>query len=153
MTTPAPQSFASHRKFVPTYHFVLSGILLINLLWSFYRIYHTLRIGGRFDIANAVVEMLLAVGLLLVFAHLRTFPLKVQDRIIRAEMRERLARLLPADLQPRIAELSPGQLIALRFASDQELPELTRKVLTQPITRRDDIKREIRDWQADHFRL
>jgi penicillin-binding protein 1C len=58
----------------------------------------------------------------------------------------------PADLKPRIGELSRGQLIALRFASDAEVPGLVRKVLDEKITSREEIKKLIRDWRADHFR-
>jgi hypothetical protein len=77
----------------------------------------------------------------------------VQDRVIRLEMTNRLERILPADLRARIGELSPGQLIALRFASDAELPELTRVVLTEGLRGRNDIKKKIRDWQPDHMRV
>jgi hypothetical protein len=67
-------------------------------------------------------------------------------------MRLRLREILPGDLAARIHELQPGQLIALRFASDRELPELVREVLTNNIQDRDVIKRKVRDWQADHLR-
>lgn len=84
---------------------------------------------------------------------LRTNSLRVQNRIIRLEERDRLRRLLPADLQPRIEELSLGQLVALRFASDAELPELARAVLAEGLTDRDAIKRRVRSWRADHLRI
>lgn len=84
---------------------------------------------------------------------LRTNSLRVQNRIIRLEERDRLRRLLPADLQPRIEELSLGQLVALRFASDEELPELARAVLAEGLTDRDAIKRRVRSWRADHLRI
>ncbi len=76
----------------------------------------------------------------------------VQDRVIRLEMRLRLAGLLPADLQARIQELTVDQLVSLRFASDAELPGLTRKVLDDKITDRKSIKKLVKDWQADWMR-
>jgi hypothetical protein len=78
--------------------------------------------------------------------------LTVQNRVIRLEERLRLARLLPADLQGRIEELTVGQLVALRFASDGELVELTRKVLTEGITDKKAIKSMVTTWRPDHLR-
>jgi len=94
-----------------------------------------------------------AVGLLGLLFYARMFPLRAQDRIIRLEMSLRLASLLPADLRARAASLRPGQLVALRFASDAELPGLVRQVLDENLTDRREIKRRIREWQADHFRV
>jgi Family of unknown function (DUF6526) len=146
------QNFANHRRFVPMYHYIAPLILLLNLLWAFVRIYHDWRGGGRFDRGDSIVQLLVAVALAILWWYLRIFVIAVQDRVIRGEMRLRLADVLPPDLRPRIAELSVGQLIALRFASDEELPALTRKVLDEKIASRDAIKREIRNWQADHLR-
>ncbi len=83
----------------------------------------------------------------------RGYSLKVQDRVIRLEMRLRLAQVLPADLKGRIAEFTLGQLIALRFASDAELPALAKKVLDEKIEKKSDIKKLIKDWQADWHRV
>jgi hypothetical protein len=83
----------------------------------------------------------------------RSYSTKVQDRIIRLEMRLRMERVLPPDLAVRIGEFTLGQLIALRFASDAELPELARKVLAEKIEKRSEIKKLIKDWQADWHRV
>jgi hypothetical protein len=83
----------------------------------------------------------------------RTMPLRAQDRIIRFEERNRLERLLPADLRGRIDELRPGQLVALRFAPDDEVPDLTRRALAGELKDQADIKRAIRNWRADHLRV
>ena len=152
MADPAAQNYANHRRFVPLYHYVAPLILLLNLLWACVRIYHAFRGDGRFDRGNSIVELLVAFALLILWFYLRTFALAVQDRVIRAEMRQRLSEVLSADLRARIPELTVGQLIALRFASDEELPELTRKVLDEKIAKRDDIKRLVRNWQADNLR-
>jgi hypothetical protein len=154
MAEPAPQTVENHARYVPLHHFVASPLLLLNLFWSCYRIYHVVRVnGGRFDLVNSIIELLVAFALILLWVYLRVFPLSVQDRVIRLEMRLRLAELLPQDLRPRIVELRPRQLIALRFASDQELPELARKVLDEKIAGSGEIKRLVRNWQPDHLRV
>lgn len=83
----------------------------------------------------------------------RGYSLKVQDRVIRLEMRLRLAEVLPADLKGRMTEFTLGQLIALRFAPDAELPDLARKVLNEKIEKKSDIKKLIKNWQADWHRV
>jgi hypothetical protein len=146
----AEQSFATHRKFVWQYHFVAFGILVINFIWALYRLISGLPGVPFFD---RLLQAAVAIALLLLAWYGRTFPLKAQDRVIRLEETLRMERLLPPDLRARIGELRPGQLIALRFASDEELPELTRAVLEEKTMRSDDIKRRIRNWRADHFRM
>ncbi|HEY0514900.1 MAG TPA: DUF6526 family protein [Thermoanaerobaculia bacterium] len=146
----AEQNFANHRKFVPGFHFVALGILMINLIWSLFRLFIGLPGVGFFD---RLLNVAVAVALLLLAWYLRVFPLKAQDRVIRLEEMLRLERLLPADLRPRIGDLGTGQLIALRFASDAELPELTRAVLDRGITGPDEIKKMIGAWRADHLRM
>jgi len=152
MPDPATQTYATHRRYVPLYHFVAPAILLLNLLWTFVGIYHFWRFGGRFDRVNSIVQVLVAVALIILWFYLRNFALAVQDRVIRHEMRVRLGELLSADQRARIPELSVGQLIALRFASDEELPALTRKVMDEKIADREAIKRLIRNWKADDQR-
>ena len=131
---PEPQNYANHRRFVPVYHFGIFGVFVINLLWSLVRVVR----GFSFETAFGV---LLALTLLGLFYYTRAFALTAQDRLIRLEMRLRLKVLLPPDLAARILELQPAQLIGLRFASDGELPELVREVLTNNIQDRDVIKR------------
>jgi type VI protein secretion system component VasK len=147
---PEPQSYATHRRFVPGYHFVIFGILAVNLIWSLFRLIRPLPGVPFFDrlLATAV-----AVALVLIAYYVRVFPLRAQDRIIRLEEALRMSKLLPPDLLARIDELRTGQLIALRFASDEELPELTRAVLDGKLARQDDIKKAIRNWRADHLRM
>ena len=79
--------------------------------------------------------------------------LRAQDRIIRLEERVRLAQLLPPDLRSRIGELQTSQLIAIRFAPDEEVPELVRRALEGELKTRADIKRAIQTWRADHLRV
>ncbi|MCJ7440111.1 MAG: DUF6526 family protein [Thermoanaerobaculaceae bacterium] len=140
------QTFENHTRYVPLYHFVLFGILMINLVWSVVRII-------RHHSVDAAVALLIAFGLLILFFYARQFALTMQDRLIRLEMRLRLAKVLPADLAQRIGELTVSQLIGLRFASNEELPELVRKVLAEGISDRTAIKRMVRTWQGDYLRV
>jgi hypothetical protein len=78
--------------------------------------------------------------------------LTVQDRVIRLEETLRMRAVLPADLQARIGELTVKQMVALRFAGDGELPDLTRQVLDGKIQDQKAIKKMVRQWRADHLR-
>ena len=146
MSQTESQSFTNHARLVPGFHYGVIGALSLNFLWSMVRLF---RVPGL----DAVVGVITAVGLLGLLFYARMFPLRAQDRIIRLEMSLRLASLLPADLRARAASLRPGQLVALRFASDAELPGLVRQVLDENLTDRREIKRRIREWQSDHFRV
>lgn len=145
MADTVPQSYANHRRFVPLYHFVVFGILAVNQIWALVRLVRT----PSWDTGFGV---LLAFALLAVFFFARTFALRVQDRLIRLEMRLRLAQILPSDLKARILDLTPEQLIGLRFASDAEMADLVRDVLTNDVRDREVIKKKIRDWQGDYLR-
>jgi hypothetical protein len=139
------QNYSNHVRFVPPFHFVALPILAINLIYSIYRVIHI------FSWEN-LLSLLLAVAFVLIALFGRLFALSVQDRVIRLEERMRMAQLLPADLRARINEFEPGQLVALRFASDEELPELARKVLTDKIGERKAIKQMIKNWRGDYLR-
>ena len=145
MSQTQSQSFVNHARTVPGFHYGVIGALSLNFLWSLVRLY---RVPGL----DALVGVVTAVGLLGLLFYARMFPLRVQDRIIRLEMSLRLASVLPADLRARVGSLRPGQLVALRFASDAELPGLVRQVLDENLTDRGEIKKRIREWQPDHLR-
>jgi hypothetical protein len=140
------QTYQNHAKFVPAFHFFVIPVLLANVIVTIVRVAH------HFDFYTAF-QVVLALALLVLAFLARTFALKVQDRVIRLEMRLRLRELLSADLQPRINDFTPTQLIALRFASDRELPDLARKVLTENLQDRSTIKQLVQSWQPDHLRL
>jgi hypothetical protein len=139
------QNFKNHTKFVPPFHFVVLPILLVNLGWQIDRLVYSFSKG-------AVLSLLVAVALLLLALSARMMTVTVQDRVIRLEMLLRMQQMLPVDLRPRIGEFTVGQLVALRFASDAELPDLARKVLQDKVTDRKAIKQLVRDWQPDHLR-
>ena len=140
------QSFASHAKMVPGFHYVTGLFTLVYAAWSMWHAASTKSLDAHF-------QMLGAFALVGVYWYTRAFPLKAQDRIIRLEERLRLTRLLPDDLKPRVDDLSARQLIALRFASDGEVTELVRWVLAEQITDAKQIKQRIKSWRADHHRL
>ncbi|HWM90703.1 MAG TPA: DUF6526 family protein [Thermoanaerobaculia bacterium] len=147
----AEQSYATHRKIVPGFHFVTLGILTVNLVWALYRLFRGYP-GIEIHFFDRLLAVLVAGALLGLAYYARMFPLRVQDRVIRNEMQVRLATALPPDLRARIGELRRGQIIALRFAADEELPELTRQVLDGRLKKSDEIKRAIRSWRADDLR-
>jgi len=97
--------------------------------------------------------LIVAVNQVTIFMHLRLNFLLVQDRLIRLETQTRLYRILPPELQAHIPQLSLPQLIALRFESDANLPALVKKVVDENITDRANIKKLVKDWQADWMRV
>ncbi len=139
------QSFKNHAKFVPAFHFFVAPVFLLNIVWSIVRVVRSFSFG-------TIVSLLVAIALFLLALTARIFALTVQDRVIRLEMRLRMQQTLPPDLTPRIPEFTVGQLVALRFASDAELPDLARKVLQEKLTERKAIKAMVRNWQPDHLR-
>ena len=140
------QNFANHAKTVPAFHFFVLPVLFLNIGWSIYR-WKTLlwSIDGG-------IWVLTSVAILVGFLCARMFALSVQDRVIRMEERLRCERLLPQDLQARILEFEPGQLISLRFAGDAEFPGLARKVLDEKMKDRKTIKQQIKNWRSDYLR-
>ena len=146
MAQPTTQTFANHARVVPAYHYVAFFILAINVLWTAYR-------AVRMFSPDTAIAFLVSIALIILFLYARQFAITAQDRIIRLEMRLRMQKLLPSDLQPRITDFTVGQLIALRFASDEELPDLARKVLAGNITSRKEIKKLIRNWIPDFLRV
>jgi len=142
----AEQSFEHHAKWVPPFHFFLLPVLLINVGFSIYWCVKT-----WFFVA-AVLNVFVAVAIFVGFGVGRGMVLKVQDRVIRIEERIRFERVLPADMHPRISEFTIDQLVALRFASNAELPELARKVLDENLKGRKEIKRMIKTWRPDFTR-
>ena len=145
MSQKKPQSFENHARVVPGFHGFVFPVFVVNLVWSLVQLRHGIGFAS-------VLSVLVAAALVGLFFYARIFALTVQDRIIRLEMQLRLARLLPADLQPRIAEFTVGQLVSLRFAGDDELPALARQVLEEKVTDRKSIKRRIKNWQGDFLR-
>lgn len=143
---PPEQSYATHRRFHPVFHFFVIPVLVINVFVAIYWFVKYQR--WQFAWGIVVGSAFVALALLT-----RFYSLRQQDRIIRLEERLRLRELLPDDLRPRIDELRLSQLISLRFCSDEELPEATRAVLAGEVKSADEIKRRVKQWRADDHRI
>lgn len=140
------QSYANHTRWHPPFHFFVIPVMLINVIWA---IVVFVKAPERTQGWWIVVSLALVVMALLV----RTNALKAQDRIIRLEERLRYQQLLPAELAQQCGSLPAGQMIALRFAADEELEGLIREVLANRLTKSSDIKKAIKNWRGDTFRV
>ena len=136
------QSFQHHTAWSPLFHFVATPIVLLNVVIA---TRHAWYVGSRYAWWNVVFAVGIAAGIFVS----RLMVLAVQDRLIRLEMRLRLRELLPAASHGDILRLTVRQMVALRFASDAELPELVQRVLKGEFAREKAIKAAIKDWQAD----
>jgi hypothetical protein len=139
------QSLKNHARFDPAFHFLLVFTLFANLAYAIAHVIRHPGIGSGWFVVLSVVAF---VALL----RMRQYPLKVQDRVIRLEERLRLQSLAPAEWRAQICRLSEGQLIALRFAGDDEVVELAKQALEQNLTRKQ-IKERVKNWRADNWRL
>jgi hypothetical protein len=144
MANEKPQNFENHSRQIPAFA-IGQVVLMVSFVGSLIYLRH----GISF---KSVMDVLVSAVLVVLFVFVRNSTLAVQNRLIRLEMRLRLAGLLPADLQSRIPEFTLDQLIALRFACDAELPGLARKVLDEQLNDRKTIKKLIKNWQADYLR-
>jgi hypothetical protein len=144
--TTRPQTYANHRRYVPLFHFVTFGLLLVTLIGSIVNLIASL--GNHQRIYSASLLVVVCVILLLMFFFMRVFALKAQDRAIRAEENLRHFVLAGKLLDPR---LTIRQIIGLRFASDAEFLELARRAAEEDLSE-DEIKRAVRSWRADTYR-
>jgi hypothetical protein len=140
------QSFASHSRYYPWHHFVVQPILLGNLVVEIMRL-------QKYQTVYHVWLVVFAIGLIIFSFTSRSMSLRAQDRVIRLEETLRLSRLLPATEQAAIAGLRAGQLVALRFASDEEVPDLVRRIVSGELNKGTEIKKEIRNWRPDYLRV
>ena len=140
------QTFSTHRRWIPAWHFFALPVLVANVFIVAARFWRDPRLVNGWAV---IVAIALVTGILIS----RTMPLRAQDRIIRLEERIRLEQVLPGDMRGRIGNLTPEQFIGLRFAPDDEVPELTKRALNGELKTRADIKRAIRNWRPDHMRV
>ena len=139
------QTYKNHPRLLPAFHFFVLPVLLINFLNSVRHLW--LDPSTHTAFAAVVGAALLTLGFLS-----RTQALTVQDRVIRLEMRLRLRQVLPPELHSRVNDITHRQLVALRFASDAELPELVRDIVAGKLSAPKDIKLRVKDWQGDFLR-
>ena len=145
MARPA-QTYRNHWRFFPLFHYFVMPVLLANLVVTIVGLLHE----TTFQRGWAVI---VALELLALGASARLMALQAQSRVIRLEERLRLARLLPASEHAMIPTLSTRHLVGLRFASDAEAPALARRCAAGELRSAGDVKRQVKEWRADHLRV
>jgi Family of unknown function (DUF6526) len=145
MAERSPQNLATHVRIDPPFHYFVLPVFVISWIVS---MIFLARHPGLFHFWIVVFNSALIVAAI----RFRQYALKVQDRVIRLEERLRLAALLPDSSRPQIAKLSERQLIALRFASDEEVSALVDQTLSANLSPAD-IKNSIKKWRPDYWRV
>jgi Family of unknown function (DUF6526) len=140
------QSYANHRRLVPLYHYILALVLIVTIIGAAVNLFESF---GTENLYSASLILVISVTLLVMAYLLRSFPLAAQDRAIRVEENLRHFALTGKLMDPRV---TLRQIIGLRFASDEEFLELVRRATEESLSE-DDIKRAIKNWRADHWRV
>jgi hypothetical protein len=141
-----PQTFANHTRWQPPIHYFVLPVTLINVFW-------TVIVFVKDPNRNSGWAIVVSLALLTLVFFVRLNPLKAQDRIIRLEENLRYQKVLSPAVCQQTSALTPGQIIALRFAGDDELEELVSEVLAGKFAKNSEIKRAIKHWRADTFRV
>jgi hypothetical protein len=141
----APQGLKNHARLDPPYHVLTFALYLVNLGFA-------VASEIRHHDAGSTWWLVLSLLIIAPILRIRTYPLKVQDRVIRLEERLRLQALAPQQWHAQIYKLREDQLIALRFASDDEVVELAKQALEQNLNRKQ-IKERIKSWRPDEWRV
>ena len=145
MANTTPQSFANHTRLDPGFHFFLLPLglaaIVLSVIWII-----------RHPSIGSALGVVLAIGFVMIAEKARSYVLRVQDRVIRLEERLRLQALAPQEWHAQIYRLSESQLIALRFAGDDEVVELAKQALEHNLNRKQ-IKERIKSWRSDEWRV
>jgi hypothetical protein len=141
------QNYANHRRYVPMYHIVTFGLIVLSLIGSIVNLIKSLGQHAGLYSASLLVVVFIVLGLLFLFA--RVFALKAQDRAIRAEENLRHFVMTGKLLDQR---LTIRQIIGLRFTSDAEYLELCKRAIAENLSE-DAIKKAIKNWRADYYRV
>lgn len=145
------QSYANHRRYVPGFHFftsLLAVVVFALAAWGVVQVVSSSQWLFSDLIYKGILPLIIAIVLLLLFWYSRKFAVKVQDRAIRAEEGLRHYILTGKPFDPR---LTMGQIVALRFAHDDEYLQLMQRAIDENMSP-DDIKKAIKTWRADHHR-
>jgi Family of unknown function (DUF6526) len=145
MSESKQQNLKNHARFDPAYHFLIFAVFLANLVYACFHLHRQPSLSSGWYLVLSLV-------VIIPILKLRTYPLKLQDRIIRLEERIRLQALAPAEWHTQIYRLSEDQLIGLRFASDDEVVGLAKQALEEKLNRKQ-IKERIKSWRADNWRI
>lgn len=141
------QNYKNHIRFNPLHHFVLAPLTFVLFVWSIVKLVNTV---GDFN--NALFFLILSFTVLILGFIARMYATKNQDRTIRLEMRLRYFQLAGKSFQDKENQLSTSQIIALRFASDEELIELIERSISEKLPAKE-IKKSIKNWTPDHMRV
>ena len=140
------QNLNNHSKYVKGYHLVLLFFVVTGTIGAVINFYLSWKNANHYNSALLLILFIIAI---ILFWYVRQFPLKAQDRVIRAEENLRYysftGKFLPN-------ELRKSQIIALRFAGDEEFVELVDKTIKSNLTAKD-IKAQVKNWRADYYRL
>jgi hypothetical protein len=145
---PEPQNLKNHARLDPPYHFFIVIVLLANVIVTIVEGYHN----WSYHPVNAVWRVVVSIALLMLSFKARSYPLAAQDRVIRLEEQLRFRALLPAEDLAKTDSLSVGQIVALRFVSDEELPGVVHRTLAENLSPKQ-IKATIKDWRPDYTRV
>ncbi len=145
MSKSDSQSLKSHARFDPPYHFFLTFVAIANVIISIVYLVHRPNF-------YSIWFVVLSLAALIALFKLRSYPIKVQDRVIRLEERIRLQALAPTEWHTQIYRLTENQLIGLRFAADDEVVELAKQALEHNLSRKQ-IKERIKEWRPDTWRV
>jgi Family of unknown function (DUF6526) len=145
MAERSTQTLANHVRIDPPFHYFVLPVFAISWILS---VVFLVRHFGFLHCWITIVNTAILVAVI----RFRQYALKVQDRVIRLEERLRLATLLPESARPQIAKFSERQFIALRFASDAEVPALVEQTLSANLAPAD-IKKAIKNWRPDYWRV
>lgn len=140
------QTYANHTRWYPLHHFILTPLLLLIFVYNLIQLF-------RFPDYDRVMWLAMSVGLLILSVVARLSALRVQDRLIMLEEQLRYQRVLPEAAARYAGKLTRSQVIALRFASDEELPDLVKRVSDGELARGDEIKRAVEQWRPDTLRV
>jgi hypothetical protein len=143
----AEQNYSNHRRYVPGFHFVLAAVVLLGVVGSLIQLYRAWLMSEYRTMS--VLILLLAIAVAQLFWYCRAFALKAQDRAIRAE--ETLRHYALTGELPD-ARLGMRQYIGLRFAADEEFPALARRAAEEGMSE-DEIKKAVRSWRQDSYRV
>ena len=140
------QNYKNHRRYLPIVHFVIQPILVANVVVEIVKLVK--------DPSGRQAWQVVVWAAILAFTFMaRSMALSAQNRVIRLEERLRLATVLPPDQRGRINDLTTRQLIGLRYASDEEVAELTQRCLAGELRGSEDVKKAVKNWRADHLRV
>ncbi|MES2275874.1 MAG: DUF6526 family protein [Bacteroidota bacterium] len=140
------QNFSNHRQWVKGFHFVLSALLLAGIIGSGINIYRHYNFSG---LLSCILILLIFICLVFMYWYMRQFPIKAQDRAIRAEESLRYFIMTGKAMNNN---LTVSQIAALRFSGDDEFLALVNKTVAENLSA-DEIKKTIKNWRADHHRV